>query len=157
MNQSHDVLDSTGNGYQDLSLSKSAIVFLEETRKWTNFLSILGFIGIGIMVVFGLFAGAIMSTMSNTLGAPVDAFPGFFGFIYIIMALVYFFPVLYLYRFGAKLKVALKTHDNTMLTLALENLKSHYKFVGIVAVIMLSIYLLTFLIMAFAGVTAMNF
>lgn len=157
MNQSHDVLDNAGNGNQGISLSASAISFLEETRRWTHFLSILGFIGIGIIVVFGLFAGAIMTTMSNTLGAPVDAFPGFMGFFYILMAALYFFPVLYLYRFGAKLKVALSSNDNTALTSAFENLKSHYKYIGIFTIVMIAIYLVGFLFMIFAGVTAMNF
>ncbi|MFD1615115.1 hypothetical protein [Gelatiniphilus marinus] len=117
---------------------------LKETASWTYFLSILGFIGIGIMVIFGIFFGAIMS--SSALG---DANPyaamgfsmGYFGLIYVVMALIYFFPVYYLFNFSRKMKTALSTTNKDDFKLAFANLKSHYKYVGIFTIAIISIYI----------------
>jgi len=140
MDQSYDVLDNTAGG-GELTLSPGTIKFLTETRKWVNFLSILGFIGIGIMVLFGLFAGAIFNAIPSEFSSPAAGLGGgLFGIIYILMALLYSFPVFYLYKFGSKLKVALLNKDNAALELAFENLKSHYKFVGILMLIIVAFY-----------------
>ena len=79
---------------------------------------------------------------------------GVLGFVYVILALVYFFPILYLFRFAKKMKDSLRTNDNSELTAAFSNLKSHYKFVGIFTIVILSLYLLIFIIAIFAGVSA---
>ena len=77
-----------------LELTKQSLSYLNETRKWTMFLAILGFVFLGIMVVFSLSFGAIFSSIS---GEQTELpFPGFlFGFIYLILAAVYFFPILF--------------------------------------------------------------
>ena len=143
MDQSFDVLDNAAGG-GELTLSPGTIIFLRETRKWVNFLSILGFILIGLMVLFGLFAGAIINAIPTGFSSPAAGIGGgLFGIVYIIMALLYFFPVFYLYKFGAKLKVALTNTDNAALELAFENLKSHYKFVGILTLIIFGFYFLS--------------
>lgn len=157
MQETHDVLDNSHSGGQEFTLSANAISFLTETRKWSSFLSILGFIGIGLMVIFGLFASTIFGLMANELGAQPAGFSGMFGIIYIFVALLYFFPVLYLYKFGSKLKVALNNRDNIALESAFENLKSHYKFIGIFTIITIGFYILAAIFGAIAGFSAMNF
>ncbi|NEN25298.1 DUF5362 domain-containing protein [Cryomorpha ignava] len=156
MESTHDVLDNSGAVSQELTLSPNAISFLHETRKWVNFMAILGFIGIGLMVIFGLFAGTIFGAMASEMGTPAAGFSGFFGIFYIFVALLYFFPVMYLYKFGSKLKIALNSHDNGALEGAFENLKSHYKFVGILMIIVMSFYVLAAIFMAIAGFSAMS-
>ncbi len=154
MEQTSDVLDNNPAGGSQLSLSPNAIAFLKETRKWANFLSILGFIGVGLMVLFGLFAGTIFSAVASQMGSPVAGMPGFMGVFYIFIALLYFFPLLYLYKFASKMKIALNTGDNATLEASFENLKSHYKFIGILAVIMLGFYVLAALFGVIAGAAA---
>jgi len=66
--------------------------------------------------------------------------------IYLIIAVIYFFPIYYLYNFSVKMKKALLSDDQTLLRNAFEDLKSHYKFVGIFTIVILSLYLLMFLI-----------
>ncbi|MDB2462862.1 DUF5362 family protein [Algibacter sp.] len=128
---------------------------LKETSSWTYFISILGFVGIGIMVVFGLFFGVIMSS-AGALGAnnPYENLGfsmGYLGLVYVVLGLVYFFPVLYLFNFSRKMKSALTSTNNDDFKLAFTNLKSHYKFMGIFVIVMISIYILIF-IGAFASV-----
>ncbi len=70
-------------------------------------------------------------------------YPGFLvGFIYVLMGLLYFFPIYYLFRFSAQVRPALASKNPQDLESALENLKSHYKFIGILMIVMISIYVL---------------
>jgi predicted RND superfamily exporter protein len=73
------------------------------------------------------------------------------GVVYILLAVLYFFPCLYLLRFSNHMKVALATEDQTRLTTAFENLKSVFKFIGVLTIVILGIYVLAFL---FGGLAA---
>ena len=88
--------------------------FLSEIAKWANFLAIIGFVMIGILVIIGIFAGSFIAMMTSQLPeeSGFDAINGnFFTVLYIAMAGIYVFPILYLYRFASKMKAALRT-DN---------------------------------------------
>ena len=156
MEQSYEVLDNSGIVGHELTLSVNAISFLNETRKWVSFLAILGFIGIGLMVLFGFFASTILGFMASELGGPAAGFSGLFGILYIFIALLYFFPVMYLYKFGSKLKLALNSRDSGALESAFENLKSHYKFLGIFTIIGIGFYILAAIVGAIAGFSSMG-
>lgn len=142
--ENSQILDSDPNaGGAGLMVSPIAASFLHEAARWTKFLSILGFVGIGIMVLVALFAGAVLSMLPGTSELPFP--PAFLSVIYLLIAVLYFFPVYYLYQFSTKLSDALAQKNNSYLETAFENLKSHYKFIGILAIIMLSLYALIFL------------
>ncbi|PPZ92244.1 hypothetical protein C3729_04525 [Cloacibacterium normanense] len=129
--------------------------FLKETAKWTKFLAILGFIGVGFMVLGSisiLFASS--SFMSN------DAFPFggriFMMLIYLVFAVLYYFPISYLYQFSENTKKAINSNDNVAMRNAFEFLKSHYKFMGILTIILLSFYaIIIFIGLIGAGTAAM--
>lgn len=134
---------------EQLSLNGSAKSFLRETAKWSKFLSILGFIGIGLMILFGLFSTTIYSPLFDAMvqQQPMPFNMGTFMKVwFIIMALIYFFPVYYLFQFSRKLKIALRSKDDSDLSSAFESLKSHYKFIGVFAIIILSLYALVFIV-----------
>ena len=156
MEHSYDVLDNVSGSGTDFSLSPQAITFLTETRKWVNFLAILGFIAIGLMVLSGLFFGTIMGAMMGQTGMSGLGGSAFFGVFYIIISLIYFFPVMYLYKFGTKLKTALANRDSKSLEQSFENLKSHYKFMGIVAIIGLAFYAFSALMAIVMGLGSMS-
>ena len=126
---------------EELTLNNRSKSFLRETSKWAFFLSILGFIGIGLMIILGVFAGAIFNNMPNAENLPFDMATAMSTF-YLVMALIYFFPVYYLLMFSRKMKSALLTKNNDTLSDAFELLKSHYKFMGVFTIIILSLYLL---------------
>ena len=140
----------------ELQLTNESKDFLREAGKWANFLGILGFVGLGFMVIAAFAVMAMGNVFSSAMGDnPMGGLGGsFLGGIYLLMALLYFFPVLYLYRFGSRVKKAFANNDSAMLTSSLENLKSHYKFVGILAIIMLSFYALVFIIAIVGGLAA---
>ncbi|UPT70631.1 MAG: DUF5362 family protein [Flavobacterium sp. JAD_PAG50586_2] len=133
---------------QDLKLNDFAVAALRESGKWCMFLSILGFIFIGLFVLMGIFMSFVMSAMpTESYGPgmennPMMAMKGYFGIFYIIMALVYFFPVYYLYNYAKGVKQALELSSSEVMATALVNLKSHHKFLGIMTIVMISLYIL---------------
>lgn len=127
--------------------------YIKEIANWSYFLAIIGFIFIGFMVLGGLFAGVILgSMMGDEMLGMMAVGPGLLSGMYLVMALVYFFPVFYLYRFSTKAKIALRSGSDMELTDAFENLKSHYKFLGILTIVIIGLYFLFFL---FAGLGGM--
>jgi uncharacterized membrane protein SirB2 len=127
----------------DLQLDQQATAYLSESARWARFLSILGFIMCGLLVLAGVFMGSVLSTaFSGSMGAGSYFGGAFFTVIYIVFALVYFFPCLYLFQFGAKMRMALRNNDQELLSESLKNLKSCFKFFGILAIIVLGLYAL---------------
>jgi len=137
-----------------IELLQETIQNLNETRKWTNFLSIMGFIFIGLMILIAFAISSMMSTMPN--GGSAYPFSGtVLGFVYLIIAFIYFFPILYLYRFSKYTKKALETQNSNDLNEAFKNLKSHYRFMGIITIVMIALYAFIFLIGIAVGFTGM--
>ena len=79
---------------KNLELENDGLNYLKETRMWTNFLSILGFVSLGLMLVIFLVVIAV----------PKSAVPGNFGAMMFIPMLLltalYFFPIYYLFMFS---------------------------------------------------------
>lgn len=127
-----------------LQLNESAKGFLRETAKWAYFLSILGYVGIGLIVLVAIFAGTIFATVGTMMPGGMGGLGSAFGIImtvvYLLFAALYFFPVYYLNKFASNAKMALKSNDTDSLTTCFEYLKSHYKFIGIMMVITFSLY-----------------
>jgi hypothetical protein len=146
---------------EKLSLNDLAIAALRESAKWCMFLSIVGFIFIGLMVIGGLFMTVAMSAISSMpndpysqMGAsnPFMAIKGFIGLIYILFALLYFFPIYYLFNYAKGTKQALESGNGEVLSKALVNLKSHHKFLGIMTIVIISLYIIGIIaVVAFAA------
>lgn len=149
----------TTSGNSNLQLTAESQSYLKETAKWSYFLSILGFVGIGILVLLAIFMGAIFSKLGAFGGnsARFGMMGGsFITVLYLILAVIYFFPVYYLFQFASKAKAAFSDKDNEKLNASFEYLKSHYKFMGILALIMFSLYGIVFLF-SFIGILFARF
>lgn len=131
-------------------LTYIAVVFLKESAKWSKFLAIVGFVGIGLMILAGFFMMFGMSSLGASNNMPFSM--AAFSLVYLILAAVYFFPVYYLYQYGAKTTLALRSKNQQLLTDGLGNLKSHHKFLGIFTLILISIYGLFFVFAIIAGI-----
>jgi hypothetical protein len=139
----------------ELQLDQPSINYLNEAARWSRFLSIIGFIYCGLMVLVGLFFGSVMGRI---IPAGVDSGmsvigSGFIGVFIVIMSLIMFFPALYLWNFSSKIRRALNNNDQPLLTEALKNLKSFFKFYGILLIVVLSLYALA-VIFAIIGAIA---
>ena len=132
---------NTGTALFELQVDHESTIYLKEAARWAKFLSILGFIFCGFMVLIGLFAGSFIATMSSSMSAgPAAAMGGaFYSIFYIVIALLSFFPCLYMFNFARKMQIALASNDQAQLNLSFKNLKAYYRFAGILAVIWLGL------------------
>lgn len=153
--------DNTFAKEVNMHLSDNALSFLKEAAKWTKFLSILGFIGIGFMFLGGFYMGFFMNTfggMYSSYSVYSDGFWWGMAFVYWILAAVYIAPVYYLFQFSDKMTSAINTFNSERLTESFKYLKSHYKFIGIMAIVILAIYALCIIVgIIIAVVFAANF
>jgi MFS family permease len=132
------------NEEKKIEIGQDTLNILNATRKWTMFLAILGFIGIGVLLGAGVVAGLFLSvfnTANTNLGFPESLII----IIVIVLALISFFPVLYLFRFSKHTTEAVRTHDKEKLHEAFWNLKAYYVYVGILIIVVLVLYLVFFI------------
>ena len=129
-----------------LVISKTSKKHLITASKWAKFLCILGYIAVTFMVLTGCaiaVAGSFINQMFNNFNPNnISINFSYFGIIYLLIALLYFLPIYYLHQFSNKLKKALLNNNDEILEKAFEYLKSHYKFIGIFIIVMLTIYVL---------------
>ncbi len=149
--ESYKALDyNFGKG---LNISTEIRDFLHEAARWAYVLSILGFIMVGFFIVVAIFAGTFISIVMSESQNDISGFPSaILTVIYLVIAGINVFPVLYLYRFAQNTKHALRSDNQTALVYAFENLRSHYRFIGIFAIIIIGFYTLIFIFSIFASV-----
>lgn len=129
-----------------LTLTQIAVNHLNQTRKWTHFLSIVGFVMCAFLAIGALLFGTVMSSKLDFADEFVGSIgSGFITVSYLVVALICFFLYLYLYRFSKRLKTALATNNSEVLEEAFHNLKAHYKLTGILTLVTLGLYALALL------------
>lgn len=133
-------------------LTTAAVGFLQESAKWSKFMAIIGFIGIGLMVLVSLFMAIGLSAMGASTMPELPFSMSVFSIIYVLFAAIYFFPVYYLYQYATKTSAALHSKNKQLLTDGLENLKSHHKFLGIFTLIIISLYGFIFVFAILGGI-----
>jgi len=146
MDHTFDNLSDQSTSPQPVIISAEIKNYLSETAKWGRFLGIMGFIAVGLMVIFGLFFGTFMSRFQPAgldRPNPMSGAGGVVMAIYfMLIGLLYFFPSLYLYQFAVKTKNALQHNDALDYSMAFSRLKSFFKFWGIFTIVALSFYVL---------------
>ncbi len=133
-----DTLDNNLS-VEGVAINSKISDYLKETAKWTNFLSIIGFVMIGLMVIRGILFFSI-SASSFGVGQATAG-----GLAYLLMALLYFFPTFYMYNFSKKIKIGLNSSVQSEVELAFENLKKMFKYIGVLMIVILSIYAIALL------------
>ena len=145
------------------TLSKMSKSYLMEIAKWSKFFGIVGFVFVGIIAIFSIFAGTIFSTIGSMNPAfeeaGIDPFAGAaagagFTITYLLFALLYFFPSLYIFRASKAMKLGLKNNDNEQLEEGFKNLKSTFKFWGVFTAIIVAIYGIIFVFGMLGGLIA---
>jgi len=96
-------------------------------------------------LVFAFFAVPIFGTVTKSQSGVPDDLGSIMLVTNVLIAFVYFFPLYYLLQFSKKIKKALKTKNDQMLANAFQMLKSHYKFIGVLTIITISLYFLFFI------------
>lgn len=147
-----------------LNLNENAALYLYRSAQWSKFFAILGFVGSGLLVVltmsiflFGSFIPFGAKAFSGPHGGgmmPGILAGGFMivaGFLYLAVAIVYLIVSLKLFRFAGQAMSALKLNDDTILESSFRNLNSFLKIMGVITIVVLSLYLIGFIVMMLAG------
>ena len=144
----------------ELSLSQDAKTHLSETAKWARFLAICGMIGIGLLIVFGIIISLAFSRVTNTysgynnLGAESAGLGAGVMVMYILMGLLYFFPCLFTLQFANKMKIAIASNDDLMLSESFRSLKKTFRYMGVLTIIGLAFFVLA---LVTGGLSALMF
>lgn len=143
----------TGKDNQ-LTINAEAKSYLLTTSKWSKFIAIVGFAMIAIMVlgsIAAFFISPVLGEFQDFQSFQYMPMPFYFiGIFYFIMAVIYFFPCNFLYRFSMKTKKAMQNNDLSTLNEGLRNMKNLSTFIGVVTVISLALMLLIIPIIIFS-------
>lgn len=151
---------------QYLNEQKSEHLYIDETGKenllqsvkWSKFIAIFLFVILGLMILGGLMLGATGSVLEQYSYASGNAsFAGMSKVLmvtYILMAILYFFPTLYLYKFSSLIKSSMYLNNQQQFNEALVYQRKMYKFVGIMVMIMIILYALLFIFAIVVGVVS---
>lgn len=127
----------------ELIISNESKHHLLQISKWGVFLAVIGYIGIGLIVIVGLVM-MVGFGRSNMFGMAPET--TWLSVVYLIIVIIYFFPVRYLHRFCLDIKHAIEHNQQQSVDDGFRNLKSLFKFMGIFTIVMVSIYLIAFAI-----------
>jgi hypothetical protein len=128
----------------ELQVDHIGTVYLRDAARWARFLAIAGFIFCGLFVVAAILFMTVLSTLFNSMGASgvSNIGAGFIGVIYIGIAVLDFFPCLYLYKFAVRMQSALNGNDQERLNSSFQNMRAFYRFVGVLMIIALGFWVL---------------
>ena len=136
-------------------LTDTMIASVKGIGPWTRFLAVLGFISVGLMILAGAGMMGISIFAGNVRGGamPAGMMIGI-SILYVIMAILYIFPSLYLWNTaGAVVRIKKGDVVGGMET-ALAKQKSFWKFVGIMMVVFLVMYPVFIIVIAVFGAVA---
>jgi hypothetical protein len=88
---------------QKIELEGITLLHMNEIRKWAKFLSILGFIGVGLVILAGVIMLLTTTLRSGMAFDQLGVIGPFIGIFYIVFGL-YFLPVYYMYQFSVNAK-----------------------------------------------------
>jgi hypothetical protein len=128
-----------------IEIERETLSHLDTTRKWAMFLAIIGFIFLGLIIIIGLIAGTFLTAFNS--GEKGLGIPESLMFIPVLLLIViYFFPVLFLFRFSKHTSHAIQNFDKLELHKALKNLKYYFAYLGVLIIIVFSIYIVVLII-----------
>jgi len=135
-----------------IEIDETAKSTMLEMSRWTKFLAIMGFIFMGLMFFIGLILGATYSNINggDTSGTNIGIVVAFL--VVLIFAGVYFYPVFALLKYSSLIKAAMRTSDKDQFNRALRYQKNMFKYLGILAIITVSLYGIALVLQVIAAV-----
>lgn len=152
---------ATDGGVPMASLTPLAQQYLDQTRPWVRFMSVMIFASAGLMALVGI-AMLLVAVLGGFRAVgdggpgPLGSAAGFAGMalVYVLLAFVYVAPGLYLSRYATAIKRLKANATAGGLEDALKHQKSFWRFVGILSVIGLMVAAVVIVLGILAGVIA---
>jgi uncharacterized BrkB/YihY/UPF0761 family membrane protein len=128
-----------------IELDQETLKHLNTTRKWAMFIAITSFIFLGLIIIIGVIAGTFLTAFSSgekNLGIPESLMV----IPVLLIAVVYFFPILFLFRFSKHSSHAIHNFDKEEFNKAMKNLKYYFAYFGILIIAVLFIYIVALIV-----------
>ncbi|MFC4992001.1 DUF5362 family protein [Rubritalea tangerina] len=129
-------------------ISEQVIEQLRLTRGWVLFIAGLGYLACCLTSLSGLFMLLGLPGLKENLQLSVPDNLTAMGALYITLGLLYLFPCIKLHKYSKAIKRLIETESSLDLAAALDQQRSFWKFCGILAILMILLYLS---VLIFAG------
>ncbi len=139
---------------ETLVITEDIRSYIYESARWTKFLAVVGFVFSAFTIMGAFGAGAFLSQMATLqpTNPLVQLGPGFVTVLFLIVALLYFYPSLLLYSYSSAAKAAVLYANQEGLNIAMSKLKSFFKFWGILMMVLISFYVILILFGTLMGI-----
>lgn len=127
--------------------------YIYDMAKWANFLGIIGFVLSAFMLMAALTVGPAINAnpeMAKMLGQFGAMDRATFSLVFFIYGIAFFYPSFLMVRYAAKAKQGVLYGEQANLNEAMAKLKSLFKYFGILAIIIIGLYLMA-LVSAIVG------
>lgn len=119
-------------------LMTQACTYLYSISKWMKFFFVLMIIAIVFMVVCGI----MFVSASSILGSEFPFPAWIMGVLYLVLAVLYVIPAVYMKRIFKTAETTIISNDNEAMVEFLKNNKSLWKFFGILIIVMFGLSIL---------------
>jgi hypothetical protein len=117
---------------------------LNETARWAKFLAITGMVFLFLMILFGVLGSSFLFSRFSGMpagSANLTSYASIGIAVYmIIIAVIWFFPLMFTLRFASQMKGALAGNDQQALNASFQNLKITMRYLGVVTIVVLAVY-----------------
>ncbi len=146
---------------EELEENNQLLVFTEhirsymyDTARWAKFLAIVGFVISGLMVLMAMSMGAIIET--GALNGTVYGSLGELGastltIVFVFYTLLIFVPSFLLFKYATNAIKGILYLDQEAITESAKKLKGFFRFYGILMIVFIGLYLMSFISAIIAG------
>ncbi len=135
--------------------------YLDQTRPWARFMSVMTFVSAGflaligfVMLLVGIFGG-LAARETGALGPLGGAIGmGLMAVLYLAMACVYIAPGMFLWRYASAIQGLKVSATTGLLEEALKQQRSFWRYVGILTVIVVVVVVMVIGLAGLMGVMA---
>ena len=134
----------TGKGLFTLEIDSTAKNHLKHAAKWARFLAIVGFGFLVCLVILCIIVTIETNERKARYGYDGWSDGDMIGSIIasLVFLILYFFPCLFILKFANKMKAAIDTDNVDLLNDSFKNLKVTFRYVGVVTIIFLVLFIL---------------
>jgi uncharacterized membrane protein len=122
---------------------------LQQNLRWGGMLVTIGYVLTGIIVLIGLIASITISISSGLFGLMM-------GGMYLLIAMLYYFPLRRLNGFVGACRDALEMNNDDYLVDGLKDLSAAMRLVVIYTFVLFGFYILMFLLMLVMGISGQS-
>jgi len=127
------------------TVTANMVQYLDQTRPWVRFLSVLMFIGLGFMILGALFVLVAGASMSK--GMPT----ALLSVVYLLLAGLYAPPAVFLWKYATAIK-SMDQRQAGGMEEALQAQKSFWRYIGILSLVVMIIYAIGLAVVVVVGI-----